>query len=51
MILYFTGALLLGYALFQLNSYATIIAMISTWTKVIMALLLVTALSSMTTHG
>ena len=44
MILYFTGALVLGYVLIQLSSYATVIAMISTGAKVIMVLFLVTAL-------
>ena len=44
MILYFTSALVLGYALIQLGSYATVIAMISTASKVAVALLSVAAL-------
>ena len=44
MILYFICALLLSYTLFQLGSYVTVFAMISTGAKVIMALLLVAAL-------
>ncbi len=44
MILYFTGALLIGFMLFKLGTYATIIAIMTTGTKVMAALLLVSAI-------
>ncbi len=44
MILYFVSALLISFVLFKLGSYATIIAIISTGSKVLIALLLVAAL-------
>ena len=44
MIIYFTGALLISFAIFRLGFYAAIIGIISTGGKIIAALLLVVAI-------
>ena len=44
MIFYFTGALLISFAIFRLGFYAAIIGIISTGAKVTVALLLIAAL-------
>ena len=44
MIFYFTGALLISFAIFRLGFYAAVISLISTGGKVIAALLLISAL-------
>jgi len=44
MIFYFTGALLISFAIFRLGFYTAIISLISTGSKVIAALLLVATL-------